>query len=112
MFKEISLKEYQDLVENKNRIFNLTPNFSSPEIMNKYMDDSKISKKIETIEKQNEQNKNLSKVFDQNLNKYFPKKQKEKNLDIIEDDVTYSFNSNMEIINSFINLIKKQIILK
>ena len=79
--------------------------------MNKYRVDSKIFKKIEIIEKQNEQNKNLSKVFDQNLNKYFPKKQeekKEKNLDIIEqDDVTYSFNSNMEIINSFIKVFNR-----
>ena len=40
MFKEISLKEYHE--------FNLSPNFSTPEIMNKYRDDSKISKKIET----------------------------------------------------------------
>ena len=79
MLKEISLKEYQDLVENQNKIFNLTPNYSSPEILNKYRDDSKISKKIETIEKQNEQNKNLSKVFDQNLNKYFPKKEVKEN---------------------------------
>ena len=79
MFKEISLKEYRDLVENQNKIFNLNPNFSSPEIMNKYRYDSKISKKIETIEKQNEQNKNLSKVFDQNLNKYFPKKELKEN---------------------------------
>ena len=54
MFKEISLKEYQDLVENKNKISNLTPNFSTPEIMTTYRNDSKISKKIETIEKQNE----------------------------------------------------------
>ena len=42
--------------------------------MNKYRDDSKISKKIKTIEKQIEQNNNLFKVFDQNFNKYFPKK--------------------------------------
>ena len=48
----------------------------------------------------------MSKVFDQNLNKYFPKKE-EKNLDIIEDDVTYTFNSNMEIINSFIKVFDK-----
>ena len=54
----------------------------------------------------------MSKIFDQNLNKYFPKKQeekKEKNLYMIEkdDDVTYSFNSNMEIINSFIKVFNR-----
>ena len=75
MFKEISLKEYQDLVKNQSKIFNLTPNFTNSEILNKYRDDSNISKKIKNIEKQNEQNKNLSKVFDKNLNKCFPKKE-------------------------------------
>ena len=64
MFKEISLKEYQDLVKNKNKILNLTPYFTSPEIMNKYRDDSSVSKKIETIEKLNENNEILSKIFD------------------------------------------------
>ena len=52
----------------------------------------------------------MSKVFDQNLNKYFPKKEikkEEKNLDIIEDDIKYSINSNMEIINSFTKVFDK-----
>ena len=33
-FKEILLKEYQDLVKNKNKIYDLTENFTSPEILN------------------------------------------------------------------------------
>ena len=72
----------------------------------------KFLKKLKPLKNKMNKIKNLSKVFDQNLNEYFPKKEedkkpKEKNTDIIEDDVTYTFNSNMEIINSFIKFFNK-----
>ena len=38
-FKRISVKEYDDLIKSKNKIYNITPNFTSPELMNKYRDD-------------------------------------------------------------------------
>ena len=72
-FKKISVKEYDDLI--KNKMYNITKNFSTPEILNKYIDeDDIINKKIEIEEKQKIQKENLSKVFDKNLNKYFNEK--------------------------------------
>ena len=38
-FKQISVKEYGKLIENKNKIYNITPNFTSVELLNKYRDD-------------------------------------------------------------------------
>ena len=39
-FKDITPEEYDRLVKNENRIFDLT--FKSPEILNKYRDDINI----------------------------------------------------------------------
>ena len=45
-FKQISVKEYDDLMKNKNKIYNITPNFTSVELLNKYRDeDDLINKK-------------------------------------------------------------------
>ena len=70
--------------------------------------------KIKNIEEEKVKNENLSNIFDQNLNKYFPKiKNKEENTevleentDIIEDD-EYNFHNNQEIMKSFVNVFKK-----
>ena len=45
-FKQISVKEYDDLIKNKNKIYNITPHFTSVELLNKYKDDPIINKKI------------------------------------------------------------------
>ena len=59
-FKQISIKEYDDLIKNKNKLYNITPHFTSPELLNKNRDDDEIiNKKIETDEKLNTQNQNL-----------------------------------------------------
>ena len=68
-FKQISVKEYDDLIKNKYIIYNITPHFTSPELLNKYRDDDKINKKIEIDEKLNKQNENLARAIDKNLNK-------------------------------------------
>ena len=73
-FKQISVKEYDDLIKNKNKMYNITPHFSSPELLNKYRDDDNINKKIETDEKLNKRNENLAKAIDKNLNKYLNEK--------------------------------------
>ena len=39
-FKSITLEEYQKLINNKNRIFDMT--FKAPEILNKYRNDKDI----------------------------------------------------------------------
>ena len=52
-FKKITVKEYEDLIKNKNKMYNISKNFTSPELMNKYRgEDEVINKKIEIIEKQ------------------------------------------------------------
>ena len=95
-FKQISVKEYDDLIKNKNKIYNITPNFTSVELLNKYRDDSNINKNIEIDEKINKQNENLVKEIDKNLNKYLIEKP-----DISKYKDQYTFKDNNDILNSF-----------
>ena len=76
-FKTINLEEYLRLLKNKQKMFDMT--FPTPESVNKYQDnDDKINQKILHDEEINKQNKNLSEIFDKNLdknlNKYFNEK--------------------------------------
>ena len=46
-FETISLDDYKILVDNENKIFDITENFSTPEILNKYSHtDKNIENKI------------------------------------------------------------------
>ena len=52
-FRKITVKEYDNLIKNKNRMYNISKNFTSPELMNKYRDeDDIINEKIEINEQQ------------------------------------------------------------
>ena len=94
-FKKITVKEYDDLIKNKNKIYNISKNFTTPELMNKYRDeDDIINKKIEINEQQILQNENLDKVF----NKYFSEK---------EDVTIYSQNYPMNNINDIVMSLNK-----
>ena len=74
-FKQISVKEYDDLIKNKNKMYNITPHFTTVELLNECKDeDDNINKKIEIDEKLNQQNENLAKAIDKNLNKYLIEK--------------------------------------
>ena len=96
-FKKITVKEYDDLIKNKNKMYDISKNFTTPELMNKYRDEDQIiNKKIEINEQQLLQNENLSKAFDKNLNKYFNEKE-----DTSKYNDTYSLKNNNDIINSF-----------
>ena len=96
LFKQISVKEY-DLIKNRNKIYNITPHFSSPELLNKYRDEDEIIiKKIEIAEKINKQNVNLAKAIDKNLNKYLIEKN-----DISKYKDQYSFKNDTDISNAF-----------
>ena len=95
-FKQISVKEYDDLIKNKNKIYNITPQFTSVELLNKYRDDSNINKNIEIDEKINKQNLNLVKEIDKNLNKYLIEKP-----DITKYKDQYTFKNDQDILNSF-----------
>ena len=57
-FKNITPEEYQRLINNKNRIFDLT--FKTPEVLNKYRNDKDIYEEIKYSEKQN---KKLEKIM-------------------------------------------------
>ena len=95
-FKQISVKEYNDLIKNKNKMYNITPHFSSVELLNKYRDDDNINKNIEIDEKINKQNENLVKEIDKNLNKYLIEKP-----DISKYKDQYTFKDDSDILNSF-----------
>ena len=74
-FRTIDLNEYKRLLNNKKKMYDMT--FPTPESVNKYRDnDDKINEKILYDEEINKQNKNLSEMFDRNLNKYFNEKNK------------------------------------
>ena len=99
-FKQISVKEYDDLIKNKNKMYNITPHFTRIELLNKYRDDDDdINKKIEIDEKLNKQNENLAKVIDKNLNKYLNEKS-----DISKYKDLYTFKNNVDILNLFIKI--------
>ena len=124
-FRTIDLDEYKKLLKNKRKMFDMT--FPTPESVNKYRDDDKINQKILYDEEINNQNKNLSEMFDKNLNKYFNEKNKvpfvvdmlnlgddytdlikvdkdeDKNLlkDVFEIEDQYKFIKDEDIIDSF-----------
>ena len=99
-FKQISVKEYDDLIKNKNKIYNITPHFTSVELLNKYKDnDPIINKNIELNENLNKQNENLVREIDKNLNKYLIEKQ-----DISKYKDQYTFKDDNDILNSFIKI--------
>ena len=95
-FKQISVKEYDDLIKNKNKMYNITPHFTTVELLNKYRDDANINKNIEIDEKLDKQNKNLVKEIDKNLNKYLIEKP-----DISKYKDQYTFKNDNDILNSF-----------
>ena len=86
-FKNITPEEYQKLINNKNRIFDLT--FKTPEVLNKYRNDKDIYDEIKYSEKQNKKLKDYDKVFHENLDKYFIENADKKK---IEEISKYNYN--------------------
>ena len=86
-FKNITPEEYQRLINNKNRIFDLT--FKTPEVLNKYRNDKNIYDEIKYSEKQNKKLKDYDKVFHENLDKYFIENADKKK---IEEISKYNYN--------------------
>ena len=86
-FKNIAPAEYQKLINNKNRIFDMT--FKTPERLNKYRDDKNIYNEIKQNEKYNEKLKDYDKVFHGNLDKYFIENNDKKK---IEEVSRYNYN--------------------
>ena len=86
-FKNITVEEFRKLINNKNRIYDLT--FKSPEILNKYRNDKNIYNEIKQNEIKKEKIKDYDKVFHDNLDKYFIENEDKKKIDEIS---RYNYN--------------------
>ena len=129
-FETITLDEYKKLVDNEKKIFDLTENFTNPEILNKYRHtDKNVDKKIKENEIKKEKYENLDKIFNKvkeksiknitnnyysNVNdevedeKYMKYISKEMNDDIINlYEEEYNFDNDESIIDSFQKIYRK-----
>ena len=129
-FETISLDDYKKLIANEKKIFDLTENFTTPQILNKYRhSDKNIDKKI----KEKEKYENLDKIINKNIDKikensvnnitnnYYPNANdevedekymeyinKEMNDDIINSyEEEYNFDNDDSILDSFSRIYKK-----
>ena len=130
-FATITPEEYRKLVDNERKIFDLTKNFTTPEILNKYRHaDVNINKKIKQ-EMNKEKYENLDKIINKNVDKLVIKPIKANKQistehysdddssvsDKIEYDYydinskmygqNYRFDSDDEILNSFSKIFKE-----
>ena len=130
-FTSITPEEYQRLIDNEKKIFDLTDNFTSPEILNKYRHtDENIDKKIKQKEMEREKYENLDKIINKSIDKLTtkPKKDFSANYDYDDDDDSsisdkteyryddimskiyeqnYRFNNDDEILDSFSKIFKE-----
>ena len=126
-FTTITPEEYQRLIDNEKKIFDLTDNFTSPEILNKYRHtDENIDKKIKQKEITKEKYENLDKIINKSIDKLTtkPKKDFSANYDYDDgisdkteyhyDDImskiheqNYRFNNDDEILESFSKIFKE-----
>ena len=132
-FETISLDDYKKLVDNEKKIFDLTDNFTTPEILNKYRHtDENVDKKIKENEKIKEKYENLDKIINNSIDKLKnkPKKDFTANYDYDDDDDStisildkteynyddimskiygqnYKFGNDDEILNSFSKIFKE-----
>ena len=90
-FETISLDDYKKLVANEKKIFDLTENFTTTAILNKYRHlDKNIEDKIKQNEIKKEKYENLDKIINKNIDKI-----KEKSIKNITNN--YYSNTNDEI---------------
>ena len=131
-FATITSEEYKKLVDNERKTFDLTNNFTTPEILNKYKHvDKNIDDKIRKNEKIKEKYENLDKIINKSIDKL---KTKPKNdftanynydddndtINVLDktdydyDDIAskiykqnHKFNSDEDILNSFSKIYKE-----
>ena len=124
-FETINLDDYKKLVANEKKIFDLTGNFTTTEILNKYRHtDKNIEDKIKQNEIKKEKYENLDKIINKIkensanniINNYYPnvndevedEKYKEMNDDIINlYEEEYNFDNDESIIDSFQKIYRK-----
>ena len=126
-FETISLDDYKKLVANEKKIFDLTENFTTSEILNKYRhSDKNVKDKI----KEKEKYENLDKIINKNIDKikkksitnnYFSNTideiEDEKNMEYINEKMNndiinlyeeeYKFDNDDSILDSFQRIYKK-----
>ena len=88
-FATITPEEYQRLIDNEKKIFDLTENFTTPEILNKYRHtDKNVEDKIVKKEKIKEKYENLDKIINKSIDKIKNKSKKDfsANYDYDDDD--------------------------
>ena len=131
-FATITPEEYQRLIDNEKKIFDLTENFTTPEILNKYRHtDENIDKKIKQKEMIKEKYENPDKIINKSIDNLTtkPKKDFSANYDYDDDDRSisvldktkydyndimskiyeqnYKFGNDDEILNSFSKIFKE-----
>ena len=131
-FATINLDEYKKLVDNEKKIFDITENFTTPEILNKYRHtDKNIEDKIKQNEIKKEKYGNLDKIINKSIDKLKtkPKNDFTANYDYDDDDSSisvldkteydyddimskiyeqnYRFNNDDEILDSFSKIFKE-----
>ena len=127
-FETISLDDYKKLVDNEKKIFDLTDNFTTPEILNKYRHtDENVDKKIKQKEMIKEKYENLDKIINKSIDKIKnkPKKDFSANYDYDDDSISdktkypydnimsniyeqnYRFDNDNEILDSFSKIFKE-----
>ena len=130
-FETISLDEYKKLIDNEKKIFDLTENFTTPEMLNKYRHtDENVDEKIKQKEMTKEKYENLDKIINKSIDKLKtkPKKDFKANYDYDDDssisvldktkydyndinskihEQNYRFNKDDEILDSFSKIFKE-----
>ena len=132
-FATITPEEYKKLADNERKIFDLTENFTNPEILNKYRHtDENIEDKIKKNEKIKEKYENLDKIISKSIDrlKTKPKNDFTANYNYDDDDndsisvldktdydyndinskiygQNYRFDNDDEILNSFSKIFKE-----
>ena len=130
-FATITPEEYQRLIDNEKKIFDLTENFTTPEILNKYRHtDENVDKKIKQKEMIKEKYENLDKIINKSIDKLTtkPKRDFTANYDYDDDssisvldktdydynnimskiyEQNYRFNNDDEILDSFSKIFKE-----
>ena len=125
-FETISLDDYKKLVDNEKKIFDLTENFTTPEILNKYRHtDKNIEDKIKQKEMKKEKYENLDKIINKSIEssvkniknnyhsnedeKYLPFINKNMGIFDISDlyDQQYNFDNDESILDSFQKVYKE-----
>ena len=129
-FETITLDDYKKLVDNERKIFDLTENFTTPEILNKYRHtDKNIDDKIKHEEINKEKYERLDKIINKSIDKlkikpknnFITNYDDEDDEDSISDkteydyynikskirEQNYRFDNDDEILNSFSKIFKE-----